>query len=126
MAEPFEVQLHKLFQESPSLPDAPLFAARLTARLERDWTLRRLLIGFTGGAVGLAALWQFMGASGVSRAFGAMESSTGVLTRQADMLSLTASSLQQVFPYSTEVMWLLGGLLVLGAGLLATRVVDEF
>jgi hypothetical protein len=31
-----------------------------------------------------------------------------------------------VFPYSTEVMWLLGGLLVLGVGLLATRVVDEF
>lgn len=126
MAEPFEVQLHRLFQETPASPDAPLFAARLTARLERDWTLRRLLIGFTGGAVGLASLWQLVGSTGLSRVFGAVQSSTGVLSRQADMLSVTAGSLQQVFPYSTEVMWLLGGLLVLGAGLLATRVVDEF
>lgn len=126
MADPFEHTLHRLFQESPALPDAPLFAARLTARLERDWTLRRLLIGATGGAVGMAALWQLIGATGVSRVLSAFETSTGTLSRQADLVSASVGSLQQVIPYSNEVVWLLGGLLVLAAGLLATRAVDQF
>jgi hypothetical protein len=126
MNEPsFEHRLHRLFQEAPVLPDAPLFAARLAQRLERDWTLRRLLIGFTGAAVGLAAMWQLIGQAGVARTLGAVEASTGAFSRNVDLVSVSVTALRQVFPYSTEVTWMLGGMVALAIGLLATRVVDR-
>lgn len=124
--QPFEQTLHRLFQDSPTLPDTPLFTARLTGRMERDWTLRRLLIGVTGGGVGLIGLWQFIGQAGVARTLGAVEASTGAMTRNADLARASFGALSQALPYSTEVFWLLGGMLVLAAGLLATRAVDQF
>ena len=127
MAQPsFDQSLHRMFQEHPALPDTPLFAARLEQRLERDWTIRRLAIGVTGGGVGVIALLQLAGQAGLARTLTQVESSSGVISRNVDLVSVSLRTLQQSVPYSTEVMWLLGGMLVLAAGLLATRAVDQF
>ena len=126
MADPsFEHALHRLFQDGPTLPDAPLFAARIEAKLEREWTLRRLLIGAGGAAAGVLATWQAMGSSVLSRILGAIELPSGALSRQNDILRASAGVLQQL-PYSGEVVWLLGGMVLLAAGFLATRAADQF
>ncbi len=126
MADPsFEHALHRLFQESPNLPDAPLFAARIEAKLEREWTMRRLLIGAGGAAAGVLVTWQVMGSSVVTRIMGAVELPTDALARQNDVLRVSAGVLQQL-PYSGEVVWLVGGLVLLAAGFLATRAADQF
>ncbi|CAN5272483.1 hypothetical protein BH09PSE2_BH09PSE2_14240 [soil metagenome] len=121
----FEHTLHRLFQDNPSLPDSPLFAARIEAKLERDWTLRRLLIGAGGAAAGVLATWQVMGSNVLTRIVGAIELPTGALSRQNDVLRVSAGALQQL-PYSGEVVWLVGGLVLLAAGFLATRAADQF
>ena len=50
-----EARLDAFFAESQPLPDAPLFAARVSDRLNRNWTFRRFVIGglgLLGGVIG--------------------------------------------------------------------------
>jgi len=49
----FEVELGRMFGEAPALPAADLFALRVDERLNRGWTLRRLVIGGMGVAGGV-------------------------------------------------------------------------
>src|SRR5579859_7056298 len=60
----FEGRLDRLFAEAPMLGDAEAFARRVQSRLDRSWTLRRLLIGGLGVFGGLIAVVQ-LAASGV-------------------------------------------------------------
>jgi hypothetical protein len=126
MADPsFEHALHRLFQDAPVLPDAGRFAARIEARLEREWTARRILIGLGGAAAGVAAMWQLMGASTLARLVGAVENPTGAVARQTDALRLSLGAVQSL-PYAGEVTWLLGGMILLAVGLLGARAADQF
>ena len=50
-----EARLDAFFADSPPLPDAPVFAARVGERLDRNWTFRRFVIGglgLLGGLIG--------------------------------------------------------------------------
>ena len=55
----FEMALDRMFAETPVFGDAELFAMRCEERLDRGWTLRRVLIGAmgaVGGLIGVAYL----------------------------------------------------------------------
>src|SRR5271155_3631908 len=54
----FEMDLERQFATAPVLPDAALFAAMVTARLDRGWTFRQLLIGGLGLVGGLIGAGQ--------------------------------------------------------------------
>ncbi|HEY2659670.1 MAG TPA: hypothetical protein VGI79_08110 [Caulobacteraceae bacterium] len=60
----FESRLDRLFAETPALGDADGFARKIQSRLDRSWTLRRVMIGGLGVAAGLIAVVQ-LAASGV-------------------------------------------------------------
>ncbi|MEI9965940.1 MAG: hypothetical protein WDM92_16195 [Caulobacteraceae bacterium] len=51
----FESRLNRWFTEAPAFPDADRFAARVQDRLDRSWTLRRLMIGAAGLVGGVIA-----------------------------------------------------------------------
>src|SRR5579859_6362778 len=63
----FEMDLERRFAASPILPDTDAFAMRVTARLERGWTFRRMLIGGLGVVGGLIGAGQVLGSGLVSR-----------------------------------------------------------
>jgi hypothetical protein len=68
VSEPeFEFALERMFADAPAMPDAPLFAAEVMARLDRGWTARRVLIGVMGVAGGLIGAAQILGAEGAGR-----------------------------------------------------------
>ena len=60
MSDDFDAQLGRLFNQAPAFPDNEAFAARVTARLDRDWTMRRIMIGVGGLAAGMVVAWQFV------------------------------------------------------------------
>ena len=57
----FEGRLERLFAQPPRLADGDAFARRVEARLDREWTLRRVLIGAAGLAGAVVALGQTLG-----------------------------------------------------------------
>ena len=126
MSDPrFEHDLQRLFAQAPRRPDADLFAAQVRARLDRDWTVRRMLIGVAGAGAGVAALWQLAGAQLMRR----LEelSTTPIASLWPEGLPLGgAAPALRALPVPMEVVWLCGGLMLLAAGMLVTRVVDEF
>src|SRR5580704_8318976 len=63
----FEVELGRMFAEAPALPDANLFALRVDERLNRGWTVRRLVIGGMGVVGGLIGGAQVLGGGLVER-----------------------------------------------------------
>ena len=63
----FEMDLDRQFSISPMLPDSDLFAARVSERLDRGWTFRRLLIGGLGLAGGLIGAGQLLGSGLLAR-----------------------------------------------------------
>lgn len=125
MSDPrFEHDLHRLFAEAPPAADAALFAARVRGRLDRAWTLRRLLIGAAGAGGGVVALWQLGGSQVMVRLEEAAKAPLANIWREAGPLAGLAPALR-AFPLPMEVVWLAGGLMLLAAGMLVTRVVDE-
>ena len=65
----FEARLERLFSQPPRLADADAFARRVQARLEREWALRRGLLGAAGVLGGVIAVTQTVGAEVYSRLF---------------------------------------------------------
>lgn len=62
-----EARLESWFAEAPAMPDAPLFAARVSERLDRSWTFRRFLIGGLGLLGGLIGGAQVVGGGMLAR-----------------------------------------------------------
>lgn len=125
MAEPaFEHRLVRLFADAPPAPDAALFARRLEQRLDLAWTARRLLIGVAAFGSALAAVWQLAGSTGVARLEEAARAPVMLIGRRLRLAETTAALLHGL-PLAGEAVWLLGGLVLLAAGLAATRLVDE-
>lgn len=125
MSDPrFEHELHRLFAEAPPRPDADLFAAEVRGRLDRAWTTRRLLIGAAGVGGGVVAVWQLAGAQLLGRLEQAAKTPLSDLWKDNALITGLAPALRTL-PMPLEVVWLAGGLMLLAAGMLVTRVVDE-
>lgn len=125
MSDPrFEHDLHRMFGEAPPRPDADFFAARVRERLDRAWTLRRVLIGLAGAFSGVIALWQLAGSQAMVQVEQVLKTPVSGLWRENRLVADLAPVLKAL-PLPPEVVWLTGGLMLLAAGMLVTRVVDE-
>ncbi len=121
----FEHELSRLFAESPTLPDADLFAVRVDERLRRGWTFRRALIGGLGVAGGVVGGAQLLGGGLVDR-FGAATAESGRLLTAKLIDVLEDSIMPQSFPLMNDVIWAAGLLAVVGVVFAVTRVMREF
>lgn len=125
MADPgFEHGVARLFAESPPALDAHLFARRLEQRLELRWTVRRLVIGLAAVGSALLALQQLAGSSLAERVIAACQAPLMLFERRWRVLDSTLVLLKAL-PVPADVGWLLAGLVLLAAGLAATRTMDE-
>ena len=120
----FERELHRLFGEAPTRPDAELFALRVRERLDLAWAWRRMAVGFAGAGAGAVALWQLGGAQVLTRLADAVSVPASDLWRRTPILDQASAVLREV-PVPGELIWLVGGLMLLAAGLVVTRIVDE-
>jgi hypothetical protein len=125
---PFELQVQRLFAEAPTAPDADAFAARVQARLERGWALRRLLIGAAGIAGGLIAAVQFLTSGLIGRASTASEDlSSRLHVAAAGATQWVSNTLPtHALPFGGEGLWLAAGLGAVGVALLAARLFETF
>ena len=118
----FETQLSRLYGQSPVFRDAELFTQRVTDKLDRGWALRRVVIGATGVAAGLAAAVQLIGSrfadefSNVSRE-GALQLDLG--------LDKAMARYDQFFTGGAETIWLAAALAAIALAFAVTRLVDE-
>jgi hypothetical protein len=126
-ANSFDVQLQRLFAQAPSAPDSVAFAERLQRRLNRRWAVRRVLITLAGLAGGMITVWQVMSAHLIAQADIASQGPAAE-ARRAFALVLhrvhLATSLVQALPFGGEALWLIAGLAVMAAALLATRLFE--
>jgi hypothetical protein len=118
----FETQLSRLYGQSPTFRDAEQFTQRVTDKLDRGWALRRVVIGATGVAAGLAAAVQLIGSrfasefSNVSRE-GALQLDLG--------LDKAMARYDQFFTGGAETIWLAAALAAIALAFAVTRLVDE-
>jgi hypothetical protein len=109
------------------MADGVAFAERLERRLNRRWALRRVLITFAGVAGAMITLWQVMSAHLIARADVASQAPAAE-ARHAVAVALMrvhmATSLVQALPFGGEALWLIAGLAVMAAALLATRLFE--
>ena len=125
MADPdFETRLQRLFAEAPDLADADGFARRIEARLDRSWTLRRILIGTAGLGGGAIAVAQTVGAHLFDRVAGFSDASASAVSQSARTLSQL--HLLSALPIGGEVLWVGAGLALLAVVLMATRSLENF
>ena len=127
MSDPsFEHQVARLFTEVPAFADQSAFTAAVQTRLERGWTLRRLLIGAGGLVGGLIAATQVVQANLVQRATAVSHTADD---RAHDLLAeLTARGMMALhahdLPVGGEVLWMVAGLGAVGVALVAARLMD--
>ena len=128
----FEIELDRLFAESPPLADADRFVQAVTLRLERGWTFRRFLIGGLGIAGGLIGGAQVLGSGLLGRLTAAGVRSDDaanhfIAARLSD--SPAARGLSDLVAAGSsmdgQVLWMSAALAVLAIGLFLTRAVRE-
>ena len=124
----FEIELDRQFGEAPVYPDADLFAARVTERLDRGWTFRRLLIGGLGLAGGLIGAGQILGSGVLSRlnALGArsdevLHAGLAQLPAVRGLSNLMAAGASM----DLQILVMSAGLGLLAIGLFVTRAIGE-
>jgi hypothetical protein len=124
----FDGELHRMFAEAPALPDAGVFAARVEAKLERGWRLRRTMIGGAGLLGGTIAVAQLVTANLGDRLGAASHQSLTAAREALAQLPVPGGpqleTLREV-PFGAEAVWLVLGLAVLAAALFASRSVEE-
>jgi hypothetical protein len=116
----FEARLERLFAQPPHVQDPIAFARRIEARLDREWTLRRLAIGAAGLAGAVIMLSQTLG----SQVFARLETFAGPTRRLAAeqwQVVTGESLLTQPGLLSGEVLWTLAAVGGLIAAFAATR-----
>jgi hypothetical protein len=130
----FDTELERLFAESaPAAVDADRFAARVTARLDRSWTYRRILIGGLGGVGGLIGGAQFL-SSGLLSQFAAGLAQTDVAVSRFNLVrGATGSALRGLndavaagSPFDARLLMMSAALAVVAGGLFFTRTIREF
>ena len=121
----FDMRLSRLYAEAPALPDADGFAQRVESKLERNWMMRRMLIGAAGLGGGLIVAGQMLGPQ-ISQKIEAV-SFTPVTSMQRGVEALLPQwKAFSYLPYSSEMVWLVAGLAALGIAALARRSLEEF
>jgi hypothetical protein len=120
----FDYALERMYADPPPLADAELFALRVMDRLERGWTVRRLLIGVMGVVGG------FIGAAQVlnSRALGQL--STAVARSDAFVGREIAPQLSHALApagvsVDSQAIWMAAALAVVAVGFGLARLVRE-
>ena len=125
MSDPsFEARLERLYSQPPQVPDAEGFAQRVQARLDREWSWRRGLIGAAGLVGGVIAATQTVGAqtyAQLAAAIGPARRSLDTAWAQAWSAELPAQSL-----LNGDAMWVLAALGGMALTLAAARAADAF
>jgi hypothetical protein len=120
----FEARLGRWFADSPAFVDADWFNARVQDRLDRSWTVRRLLIGVAGLVGGVFAAGQMLGAEVFHKLVGGADASLAALDSSAKAIGQLR--VLTMLPVGSEVLWVGAGLAVLAVVLMATRSIEEF
>jgi hypothetical protein len=126
-ANTFDIQLQRLFAQSPATPDAAAFAERLQRRLDRRWAFRRVMITSAGVAGALITLGQVMSAHLIAQADIASQAPAAQVRHAFAVVFLRvhmATNLIQALPFGGEALWLIAGLAAMAAALLATRLFE--
>jgi hypothetical protein len=121
----FERELNRMFGEAPEFGDGHLFALKVDEKLQRGWTVRRLVIGglgLVGGAVGGV---QLLGGGLVAR-LGDATSQSGKLVTGKVIDLVQASIMPQSLPPDVGMFWIAGTFAVVAIGFAVTRVMREF
>jgi hypothetical protein len=125
MADDFDNQLGRLFNQPPAFSDNEVFAALVTARLDRAWTMRRMIIGVGGLAAGVVVAWQFLAGR-----LGGELSLVSSDTRQAmdSSVNRLISGFDHVvsLPAGSETLWLGAALAVAALAMAITRAVEAY
>ena len=116
----FDGRLERLFAQPPRVADPEGFARRLEERLEREWTLRRLLIGAAGVVGAVVTLSQTLGSEMVAHVVAVVGPAGTELSRSASSFRLETVLSEQML-WSGEAMWTVAVLAGLAAAFVATR-----
>ncbi|HEX4179823.1 MAG TPA: hypothetical protein VHY32_03450 [Caulobacteraceae bacterium] len=120
----FEARLDRLFAQAPVFPDAAIFAIEVDHRLERGWTLRRLLIGGLGLLGGLFGVVQLVSLNVLSRAETLTAQSSKLLSQNVhQFIPLHLSFLD--LPFGREILGMSAALAVIALVLGLTRAIEE-
>jgi hypothetical protein len=124
----FEMDLERQFAASPILPDADVFALRVTSRLDRGWTFRQLLIGGLGVIGGLIGAGQLLGSGLVAR-LETLSAQSDTLLKSGIATLPAARGLSTVLSVGSgldgQVLWMSAALGVVAVGLFITRAIRE-
>ncbi|WP_242916603.1 hypothetical protein [Caulobacter sp. CCUG 60055] len=119
----FETRLDRLFAEPPHFPDAPLFALKVDERLNRGWTLRRLVIGALGLVGGVIGVAQIMSSGVLGKLQFVSNASAKSLN---DLAALAPAKLSlPALPFGGEALWMSALLAILALGFALTRAIKE-
>jgi hypothetical protein len=124
----FEARLERAFLEAPVFADADLFVLRVHDALERNWLMRRMVIGalgVVGGLIGVAQLLR----SGLVDHLGAVSGAWLLVSR--DLTNLPTSRIVsemfgQGLSTDTEMLWMSGAMAIIALGLFVTRSLRAF
>jgi hypothetical protein len=123
-SDDFERRLHRLFAETPAMPDEALFSASVRHRLDQAQSVRRLVIGALGGLGAAIATAQVLATNVGGRLTQEGEESAQALNAGWRVLTQDATGVLAAVPLPGEVMWTAAALAALAVGFLATRMAD--
>jgi hypothetical protein len=121
----FERSLERLFGDAPAFPDAEAFADRIERRLDRGWTIRRVMIGGAGLIGGVIGASQLLLSRFVDRLETASEGSARIITAGWNEIAPNAELLTGL-PAGSPTVWAAMALALLALGFVVTRLIDEF
>jgi len=116
----FDARLERLFSQTPRVLDPEGFARRLEHRLEREWTVRRLLIGAAGVIGATVTLSQTLGSHFLTRAEAVAGPTARALTKDVAAFDPQALLGDRML-WSGEALWTIAVLAGLAAAFMATR-----
>ena len=124
----FEMDLERRFAAAPIFPDADAFAMRVTARLDRGWTFRQLLIGGLGVVGGLIGAGQLLG-SGLPSRLETIGAQSDTLLKSGIAALPAARGVSTLISMGStqdgQVLWMSAALGVLAVGLFVTRAIRQ-
>ena len=123
----FDARLERLFAQPPRVSDPEAFARRVEARLEREWSVRRLMIGAAGLVGAAVALSQTVGSEAFARIVTVAEPARRLMV-QGLTDGMTAAGAQDVLTdvslLNGEALWALAALGGLAVAFAATRLAE--
>jgi hypothetical protein len=124
----FEMALERGFAEAPTFLDADLFALGVAEKLDRGWTLRRLVIGGLGLVGGLIGASQLLNTDILTRMNAFVTKVDGVSVRGAIRMPAVHEFEGLVSGAGSadgQFMWMVSVLAALSVGLFVARAIRE-